>query len=71
MQLEETAVLPSVLLDDLQGICMVKTQDWWTYEVCYQQQVGSLAACNPPSALCNPQANRRGVFWLVLKLEAF
>lgn len=39
MQVEEQTVLPSVLLDDLQGLCMAKTQDWWTYEVCYQQHV--------------------------------
>lgn len=38
-QVEEQTVLPSVLLDDLQGLCMAKTQDWWTYEVCYQQHV--------------------------------
>ena len=45
MQVEEQDVLPSVLLDDLQGLCMAKTQDWWTYEVCYQQHVSITMLC--------------------------
>lgn len=35
----EDIMAPSLLLKPLEGLCIVKTLDWWTYEVCHQAKV--------------------------------
>ena len=36
---EEAPKTPSSLLSGLESACMYRTEDWWTYEMCYKKHV--------------------------------
>ena len=36
---EEAPKTPSSLLSGLESACMYRTEDWWTYELCYKKHV--------------------------------